>query len=209
MAKRKGPRVPFSVGSARYQIPSKLYPLSSPRRFFVIGADECEDVEVPGDVRDAMDSQVWESGRCYGNTARVVSLWPGAKYFSGWLFARSRFPYHHAWAVVGDSVVDMSISRGEIEYLTGVDYDDPQWREKAAPVLFRMSRESVPSRDRVIGKPIEGFIYVGCEDDLESARGRFRKLMRDYPDHPSYARKIDPAGYSELQRVLERERGRV
>jgi len=190
-----------------YRIGSKMFPVASKSKTKVFMDKNTIELEHT-ELADSLNQEVFSLGRCYKNAdivcakARELGLY--AEYYSGWLFASSTLPIHHAWVVIEGNVVDTSISLSQMRALRSMNTTGENWRKKVAPKLQSMMKDKQQIKnDGVWGKIPEFLLYVGCPDTSSDAKSRFRHLLQKFPDHPSYAHKSDPLAMSDLQKELK------
>lgn len=150
----------------------------------------------------------FRSGWCYTTAENVVAMGKelglDIEFYSGWV--RHGTWLHHAWAVVDKiHLIDLTISKRETILLKTVNTEEPQWRERVAPILIEYGENPLPvEMDCVFGQPLDSMFYFGSPDTPINARRIFNRLMKKIPRHPSYARKGkgNEVGASELQKLL-------
>jgi hypothetical protein len=195
----------FQVGNAKYQIGSKLFPVADKGHTRTFTTDNTSEIDIPI-LADKLNRTGFESGFCYLNSSTVlrigIAMGLPVKFHAGWVFVGHEYPVHHAWVTLGTSLIDMSISRREMEILHQVNYSNPKWREAVAPKLLQLRSVGIAlADDRIFGKVPERLVYVGCPDDDFNAKRTFRMLINRYPRHPSYPG-ISANGASKLQQIL-------
>lgn len=192
-------------------VPTIKYPLNGKYEVFHYKNTKIVTNE---EVLKIFDAQEYKIGKCYQNTARMVSALKSAGYnvksYVGWLFTESSdYPIHHCWAVLnGESVIDLcddytqmlggangehfknARNRGELEELVADFY-----------AAARNVRHSI--RCSPVGMPTSIFLYVGCECEPDAGRVIYQQLMRQFPDHEC-ERNCDSSGMNSLQRHLNK-----
>jgi hypothetical protein len=215
--KKKKWKYEFHVRGVKYHVGGKLFPLASRkdgRLFLEPITEEYDNGEfwrLVDEICVKLDG--FESGFCYKNSEYVyelgVAMGLDVEYYVGWLFmAPHTLPVHHAWVVVdGKHLIDVSVNVKVQNYiLENVDLSVVDWRSRIAEGIANIEKERLPVKDWCVSGLVRlPMIYVGSPDKSDSARKRFRDLMRDYPNHPTYIQqgrnKLDK---SDLQKEVDR-----
>ena len=218
MFKERKKGIEFLSPKGRYMVPSKMFPLSSKKKykmFHVLNTVELENEQLAYYLNQAItqhyDEGVGRSGRCYTNAYVVQQaaeeLELNVTYYSGWLFVGpNSLPVHHAWAIVGeDSLVDIAISPGEFDIMQEADFSKPEFRKDIASKLKDYASTHKDVKYRIYGKVPEGLVYIGSEDTAENARNIFEGLGKEFPNHPSYGGGGNMKGQSQLQKELDKQ----
>ena len=190
-------------------IPSMYYPLNDKYEIFSI--ENTNPVKNPR-VLEVFDSVEYQIGKCYANTLNLVSALQKAGYnaksYVGWLFtSKSDYPIHHCWAVLDNSVLDLSddfsvmFSEENKQNFNGMKTAD-DFRE--AFVSFQKAARNYPNHLRCapVGTPTLPLFYVGCECDPNQGRIIYNNLMNQYPNHV-ISENIDNEGYNKTQRYFQ------
>lgn len=191
-------------------VPTIKYPLNGKYEVFHYKNTKIVTDE---EVLKIFDAQEYQIGRCYQNTARMISALRSAGYdvksYVGWLFPEPDYPIHHCWAVLnGESVIDLCddfTQRANNEAF----FRNAKTREEAMALMadFQEEGKKIPHHIRClpVGVPWKGLLYVGCECDPDSGRMIYQQLMRQFPDHECETN-CDSSGMNAQQRVF-RNRG--
>lgn len=206
----KETKIPIQIGVSKYYLGTKMFPFNS-RRVKIFNNEVTNDISLPSDFYSLVDGMEWESGFCYSNAAKVQRVLHHlgileAEFYAGWVSILGNLPLHHAWVVLGDSVIDMSIDMREMAFLkTVVPEEGVDWRAKVLPDLKKIRLSKRPSVSCVIGKLPEGYVYVGCRDTIDGARKKFNEIKKTIPNHPCYTHREFNNGPSKLQEMLWEE----
>jgi hypothetical protein len=182
----------FEYNDKKYFVGSDMFPVSDPEQIESFKSDNTEPFWNE-EFCKIIDVNTFDAGHCYSNAEKIRLIAERfqlpVKYYSGWLFARTSIPTHHAWAVIDNKhLIDMGYSERSIKFLQKV-YSFPDWRERFADNVAYRKSNIRHSKDCIMGKVLDGFIYVGSIDEMEAARKRFRDMRDIYPDHFSYSRR--------------------
>lgn len=197
----------FTVDGVEYIIGSSLFPL---RDILTVKCFTFANTEsfIHDDISKIIDINDFEIGHCYTNSEKIRLISDNfgveAVYYAGWVFLRNELPIHHAWCVIdGRHVIDMGFSDRDFRFQEKLKYD-PNFRERYAENVAYRRANIRRSKDCVMGKVPESILYVGCPDDIESARKLYRDTIKRHPNHVSYAFKgMNAFGASTIQTMLK------
>lgn len=188
-----------------YDIGNKLYPVKNRKNIRVFFHDNTIEIDNKG-LCKWIDTHTFNPGFCYTNADLIVkggeAVNLDVQYYAGWVFIGDHVPIHHAWAVIGDSVIDVNFRKSVIELLKTVDYSNLNWREGTAMRIKAREKRISLSADCIMGKVFPGIIYVGSQDECNLARNRYNTMIDRFPDHPSYKNRNDQHDMTELQREI-------
>lgn len=176
-------------------IPSKLYPLTNPKKinlFCYYNTEPLED-EV---VKEVFDSMKFETGRCYTNTKRLISLLNkrgifDVEAFVGWAILDDK-PIHHCWAVYKNNyVLDGGATLASYEamkYVWEHKIGDKEEQKKIFIDIHKKHASIENHKSKTFGQVIPTYVYVGTPDAPDNGVDIYNQLMKDFPNHPSYAK---------------------
>ena len=189
---KKANRVIYKVCGETISIPSRMYPLESDS-FRCFDADNTREV-VDEKVKAIFDSIKPEVGRCFTNAEKLcVALKKEgylAEQYVGWLFMADEFPVHHSFVVLGNHILDLSISLKSEDYevldtITSKCSTKDEARECIAE--YMLQREQMPNHQRCIfGAVDKTYHYIGAPGTREEGIKRNKELRRIYPQHPCF-----------------------
>jgi len=189
----KNNKLQFTFNKDKHIVGSKMFPVAKKNNIQIFDATNTSKCEYK-DVQDLLKSVGWKhvNGKCYSNAEALYDAFEycgyDAKYYAGWLWIGAGYPIHHAWVVVDDSVFDIAyhLTSQKVlieQELSGKDiYSKENVRE-----IKRLMRINHPVGENFIwGEVPEIMMYVGSEDTPDGARDRYTKMMKQFPNHPSY-----------------------
>lgn len=205
-------------------IGGKLYPLGARRKekrvFTHENTKRISDSDLEALMREVHKQRDFRSGYCYTTTTRVVmnalhNGWPKIQYFSGWLTISGGEPLHHAWAVLGDGVIDMTCLFASVALMKKFDENTKeraaaakaaggdtliewavQWRREWIELIAPFEAGDI-IENRVWGQVPEGYVYVGCPSDAKESV----LLFNDW--HARYGKGTDGPGEMSPTQVVE------
>lgn len=192
-------------------IPTDLYPLYN-NDFEVFNNENCTKCE---DVRilECFDNVEWNQGHCYQMAddlkAGLMKEGYDAKIYVGWLFVSpDTTPIHHAWVMIGNSLLDLQ------DDWTTICYNSDNFKGKTidecrlllADFHVFCKENNIPNSVRCspVGIPSSTYYYVGCEvPNGECGREEYRRLLDRYPNHDCASRCINNSGITKTQLITQ------
>lgn len=203
----------FKVKGQSHKIGSKMFPVKSPNKIRVFTHENTQPIENSA-LAQAIDGLTYEMGRCYTNSDRIVglkdSLQLPLEFYAGWLFVGDGFPILHSWVVLGDNVLDMSLSLMDTEAMSLLEdkhLPPEQLRYVMTEMLAHNRKKNLPrSEDGVFGQVFPDFVYVGCPDEKERAAVSFFDIIKKFPHHPVPSlHNFDAQGMSPMQKRVSQK----
>lgn len=172
-------------------IPTAYYPLCN-NEIRVFHADNCKEI-TDEKILSILDKVEYKVGHCYTNSEELCRLLKEAGYdaktYSGWFFiCESEYPVHHAWVVVGDSVIDLTddftMMCSDSDKWSGIGSKE-KWGQQMVDFYKEINDKQIPNSVRIapVGVPTSSFLYVGCESNPLQAKMLWNDLMATYPNH--------------------------
>lgn len=203
----------FKTHGQSHKIGSKMFPVASPNKIRVFTKENTYPIynEI---LANAINELTFEMGRCYTNSERILSLKKKLslplEFYAGWLFIGDGWPILHGWIVLGDNVIDMSLSRAEFEGqidLARKYPNDPNIRERMASMLVEIKKKNLlRSEDGVLGQVFPEHVYVGCPDEKERASLSMFDIIKQFPNHPAPSlRNFNAQGLSPMQELMTKK----
>ena len=174
--------------------PTTLYPLNGKPEIF-----NYENTKVITDdkVLEIFNSVYFEISECYENaeklTKKLQEAGYNAKSYFGWVFMYPYCPpFHHAWCMLDNSVLDLGdhwtiIENSEIckKLLSNTSNDEYQ---VALGTIIDDLRNNYPNSIRCapVGIPTKGHLYIGSPCDKDTAAKILDNLIINYPNHSSF-----------------------
>jgi hypothetical protein len=213
----KGSNFFFWSGTAKYQIPSKMFPIARKGMLNMFNYSNTEEFADQGLI-EIIDSLDFPEGECYSKSQKVYEKAKDkgydVTYFSGWLFIGDEMPIHHSWVVYRHdgklSIIDTAKNKMLLmiqdEHREELN-NSKDWRADFARLIKRYDMRHKTHEKILMGRTAEDFLYIGSPDDMEHAKYLFRQVTNNYPEHPTYMKKgLNAFGRSKLQEELERIR---
>lgn len=197
----------FKINKSKYKIPSKMYPLKSPKSscFFT---HENTNVVTDELLKRIFNLCTFNVGKCYYNANLLYQLAKqnglDVEYYAGWLFVCGTPPLHHAWVVYQGNVIDGSILSSMFKYLSQINSGSSNYREDFAECLVNEQKKNISNSEKYIfGHVPEQLVYLGCPDTSKNAQETFRTLAIKFPNHPSYKKEgQNMYGFSQTQKLI-------
>ncbi|MEE0930563.1 MAG: hypothetical protein UIM53_06140 [Acutalibacteraceae bacterium] len=170
-------------------IPSVMYPLNG--KYQVFSSEICEVMKNEKVLR-IFDSVKHSVGHCYTNTANLIKALKmegiEAKSYVGWLFVSgTELPVHHCWAVVGNSVLDLSddytVMFSEENIKNFKDISPVEYKYVLASYREAAAKQPNSIRCAPVGVPSLPFFYVGCECEPDVGKNICVELLEKFPNH--------------------------
>lgn len=200
----------FKINKSKYKIPSKMYPLASPKSSVFFTHKNTETI-TDEQLKAIFDLCTFKLGKCYYNADLLYQFAKqnglNVEYYSGWLFVCSTPPLHHAWVVYQGNVIDGSIMPSMFKYLDQINNSSSNYREDFAERFVSEQKKNVPNSEKYIfGHVPEQLVYLGCPDTPENAQKIFKTLAQKFPNHPSYKKEgQNMHGLSQIQELIYRK----
>lgn len=189
----KSGKLYFTFNKDKHVIGSKIYPVSKKNHVQMFDVTNTSRGEYQ-DVQDLLKSMDWKyvNGKCYDNAEVLYDAFQycgyDAKYYAGWLWIGAGYPFHHAWVVVDDSVYDIAYHLTSQKVLIDQELSgkDIYSRENVREVKRLMKTVHPVGEHFIWGQVEEIMMYAGSEDTPEGAKNRYIKMMKQFPNHPTY-----------------------
>lgn len=198
-----------------YKIPSDLFPVLNKPSLRYFSYADTDTLGANTELARIYDSLEFKVGFCYSNIEQYSEALKKAglknfKIYTGWVITYG-LPVHHCWLVWDDKhVIDPGVTLVENAYLlqaAELKKNNPEASMDEMRELFVSIHKKYESANnteyRTFGKVAPFAFYIGTETTPVQGRKIFNKLMKDYPEHPSYARGgMNGQGESTLQTML-------
>lgn len=198
----KGDNFYFWSGTAKYQIPSKMYPILNKKNKCFFNESNTSDIKNQ-ELIDVIDSvKLLSMGHCYTNTSLIYEKAKerGIKLecFSGWVILNKDFPIHHAWLIYRDGETLSIIDSANLKIIEMVNEElapkmaqgilnKQNWRKITANKMKELEKKYPLNHQQIVfGKASKFSLYIGSPSDPGEAKILFRELASKYPNHPSY-----------------------
>jgi hypothetical protein len=192
--RKRTAKVVVSQNNKKYTliIPSRYFPLSNPSTIRFFWPENTEPLTDSATL-SLINQLTPEFGHCYANITDLCNLLSkhnvSVEYYSGWMFEYKSGPAHHAWGVInGNHVIDFSMGQTFRKMLIDMAENDDEkedWRTKVAKGLLEKQRTMKNSELYVMGKCLEGVLYVGSQSDEETSNNLIKQALA-LPDNPMY-----------------------
>lgn len=192
-------------------IPSSMYPLSGEMEIFSqYNTENLDDLR----IEEIFNSVHYQIGKCYTNAENLYNALSenqvdGVECYEGWLLiGQNELPIHHAFVVIKkdgknyvlDYAADMKADEADRLQAEYGKLPDDELRKVMLKTM--KEKEKLPySKKATFGKVDRMYLYVACECSPDRARENFQKLMKMYPDHPSYVGVDKRTGASKMQEM--------
>lgn len=204
----------FTIDEKEYTMGSDMFPIADTSSIRVFSSDNTSAF-INDELNRIIDNNEFDVGHCYTNSEKIRlvagHLNLSVEYYAGWLFVSdSAPPIHHAWTVIdGVHVIDMAYSERAMKFAKKIN-GFPDWRERFAAETVRRRATIRKSKDCIMGKVLEGMLYIGSKDEMNAAKKRFKDTMKKYPNHISYGRKgMNSTGASPIQEMVWKMEGKT
>lgn len=197
-----------------YTIPSRLYPMPNNNWTHVFTAECTKPLNDDGALAEILNTFSPKLGCCYQNVADAIKLLDDSGYtqkhtvrfFSGWAIISGIVPTHHAWLVVdGNSVFDFAINKLGLAERARVAAEKGEYiplsRELLAKDIRKMELRVPPFMERFPYGQCFRAAYVGVESNRDEALASYQRLMKEFPDHPSYKNLSKTSGVNKLNEI--------
>lgn len=203
--KIKGSKVTFKGTS----IGSKLYPLNNVRNAVCFNVYNTHPVDEGDKIREVFDKVDFELGRCYTNTTNLYnecirSGIENVDIYVGWVHTCSDRIVHHCWLVYdGNKILDGSSQISDFMAMVKISEERLSLEEarKALAEAYFEGKKLKNSENCCCGRTLPNWLYVGCKCGPNEGLEIYRKLMKDFPRHPSY-KNNNADGSSKTQRMI-------
>lgn len=108
--------------------------------------------------------------------------------YVGWVFMQDELPVHHSFVVLGNSIVDPTVSLlcKDIEQLERLNPGSDHETRINLMNLYK-EKQFLPNHIKCIfGKVDDLYVYVGASGTAEEGIKRNALLRKEYPDHPCF-----------------------
>ena len=188
-------------------IPTSYYPLNGKAEIFTYeNTEQVKDEK----VIEIFDKTKHWIGHCYTDSINLAKnlkeCGHPAKTYVGWLFTQEVEPIHHAWVMLGNSVLDLTddykvMFWGE----NGKNFEkaktEQEYRELVVSFAAAAAKWKNSQRCGPIGQPTPFLLYIGSECDPDEGRAIYNDLMAKYPDHEC-EESCDENGVNPTQRLM-------
>ena len=191
-------------------IPSKMYPLEGEgdiEIFTTYNTKKLDDEQ----IRKIYDETEFKQGNCYSNSKRLLNNLRSAGVndvyaYVGWFYnCTDDRPVHHCALVYqGKYMLDMSSDSG-IEELKSVRANSKdEIREIIAKRYVDRLKNMKASERTCFGDMMQGSLFIAKRLSPEDgASFFFEKLIKIYPNHPSYRNVITSNGATKTQVMIQ------
>lgn len=188
--KYKTNKIMFRVREEIINIPSRMYPLESPGCTLFTPSTT---VPIEDDrIEEIFDSLEFEMGRCFTNSEKLCKALNDVGYkaeqYVGWVFMQDELPVHHSFVVLGNSIIDPTVSLlcKDIEQLERLNPGSDHETRINLMNLYK-EKQFLPNHIKCIfGKVDDLYVYVGAPGTAEEGIKRNVLLRKEYPDHPCF-----------------------
>lgn len=190
------------------KMPSQKFPLGTqPRVFHIENTHQLTDKIIAA----AFNSIKYRLGRCYDNMELLQDalinhgiLKGRIQTYVGWHFIPQQMPQHHCFIVIDDIyILDYSALRlyDSISQYSGEPKEE--LRQRVAQYVVE-ARKSPASEHCAFGQANETSIYIASLSSPKEGIRIYHKLMRAFPNHPSFV-ELGPDNYSRTQQLIREE----
>lgn len=164
--KYKTNKIMFRVREEIINIPSRMYPLESPGYTLFTPSTT---VPIEDDrIEEIFDSLEFEMGRCFTNSEKLCKALNDVGYkaeqYVGWVFMQDELPVHHSFVVLGNSIIDPTVSLlcKDIEQLERLNPGSDHETRINLMNLYK-EKQFLPNHIKCIfGKVDDLYVYVGA-----------------------------------------------
>lgn len=200
------------------KIPSQMFPLPKGDIGVIYNknSEDFPDNARTDIIREVFDSIVPETGCCYTNAQRLVDALHEAGIMEatpwvGWVTIAGTMPVHHCFVVVDTHVLDfferMDVLCGNTDTRAFLGMTKEGAREMLAKNVA--AAQKTPNSEKgTFGKADENMLYIGAPCLPYKGAEQFRKMMRTFPNHPSYTN-IDAYGSNKTQDAIRSAKGEL
>lgn len=181
-------------------IPSQRFPLTGIYHLFNTGNT------VPltdKTILSCVDTVEYKIGRCFTNSANVItklqeSGFTNTVQYCGWLFLGDDYPVYHSWVLLASKyLIDLAADFSSEDAAKYAGMTEAETRKQMKQDLTE--RQKLPNSQRCkLGRPDSAYLYVGSPCPAAVGAATLRRLMAEYPDHPSFI-KTNRNGATPLQ----------
>lgn len=179
--------------SEKIVIPSRMYPLEGDGEIVIFSKFNTFKLE-DDQIRNIYDETIFKQGNCYSNTKRLLENLKAANIddvnaYVGWFYnCTDDRPVHHCALVYKNKyMLDLS-SDSDIEELNSMraSSQDEIRKKLAERYVYRLKNMKASERS-CFGDMMPQSLFIAKKlAPEEGARFFFDKLMKTYPNHPSY-----------------------
>lgn len=181
-------------------IPSKRFPLTGIYHIFNIG----NTVPVRDEtILSCIDTVEYKIGCCFTNSANVITKLQETGFtnviqYCGWLFLGDDYPVYHSWVLLASKyLIDLAADFSSEDAMRYAGMTEIEARKQMK--LDLIERQRLPNSQRCkLGRPDSTYLYVGAPCSADIGAATLRRLMAEYPDHPSFI-KTNRNGTTPLQ----------